>query len=192
MILTAEKPWCNLYIHIPYCAGKCGYCAFYSETCSTLAQRKSYLTALENFLKEQSFSEPLSTVYIGGGTPNFLTYRELSELFELIVRNVPLTTQCEISCELNPELLTEEKLAVLNTYANRLSLGVQSFDKSVRCKLMRKCSDEHLSYALKLLEKRHAKHFNIDLIYGVAGVPEKVLENDLHRAVEYGADHLSC
>ena len=192
MILTAEKNWHNLYIHIPYCAGKCGYCAFYSETCSSLAGRRAYLAALDDFLQKQSFPEPLSTVYIGGGTPNFLTYSEMAELFESIVRNVPLASGCEISCELNPELLTGEKLAVLNNYATRLSLGVQSFDKSVRDKLMRKCSGEHLANALKLLEKRSAVHFNIDLIYGVAGVPEKVLENDLHCAVEYGADHISC
>ena len=192
MKLTAEKCWRNLYIHIPYCAGKCGYCAFYSETQSSLALRKKYLTAVRNFLQEQDFSESLSTVYLGGGTPNFLTAGEMAELFEAITGTVPLAENCEISCELNPELLTADKLSVLNTYTTRLSLGVQSFDSSVRSKLMRKCSDEHLSKALKLLEKRTASHFNIDLIYGIAGVPQQVLEHDLHCASEQGADHLSC
>ena len=192
MKLTAEKCWRNLYIHIPFCAGKCGYCAFYSETQSSLALRKAYLAAVRNFLQVQDFSEPLATVYLGGGTPNFLTANEMAELFESICSTVPLADDCEISCELNPELLTADKLSVLNTYATRLSLGVQSFDKIVRSKLMRKCSEEHLAVALKLLEKRKAKHFNIDLIYGVAGVPQQVLEHDLHCAVEQGADHLSC
>ena len=89
-------------------------------------------------------------------------------------------------------MLTEDKLSVLNTYASRLSLGVQSFDEGVRRKLMRKCSSEHLKKALKLLEKRRAEHFNIDLIYGVEGVPESVLAHDLQCAVEQGVDHLSC
>lgn len=192
MKLAAEKGWHNLYIHIPYCAGKCGYCAFYSETQSSSAERKKYLAAVKAFLLEQEFSVPLSTVYIGGGTPNFLTSGEMAELFETVTGIVPLKSDCEISCELNPELLTIDKLAVLNDYATRLSLGVQSFDENVRCKLMRKCSDEHLRNALKILEKRRAKHFNIDLIYGVEGVPERVLSEDLHCAIEQGVDHLSC
>ena len=192
MKIAAEKGWHNLYIHIPYCAGKCGYCAFYSETQSSLSERKKYLAALKQFLLEQEFSADVATVYIGGGTPNFLTAGEMAELFETVVEIVPLEENCEISCELNPELLTADKLAVLNTYATRLSLGVQSFDESVRCKLMRKCSAEHLRKALKILEKRRAKHFNIDLIYGVEGFAEKVLADDLHYAVEQGVDHLSC
>ena len=141
---------------------------------------------------QQEFSSPVKTVYIGGGTPNFLTAEEMAELFEFVYKIVPLAEECEVSSELNPELLTADKLSVLNEYATRLSLGVQSFDESVRNLLMRKCSSEHLLKALKLLEKRRARHFNIDLIYGVAGVPEKVLANDLSLAVEYGADHLSC
>lgn len=192
MKIASEKSWHNLYIHIPYCAGKCGYCAFYSETQSSLSERKMYLAAVKHFLQEQEFAGKLSTVYIGGGTPNFLTAGEMAELFETIVDIVPLTDNCEISCELNPELLTCDKLSVLNTYATRLSLGVQSFDENVRAKLMRKCSSEHLQKALKILEKRRAEHFNIDLIYGVEGVPDKVVENDLRCAVELGVDHLSC
>ena len=192
MKLAAEKCWRNLYIHIPFCAGKCGYCAFYSETQSNQTLRREYLSAVKRFLLEQEFGQALSTVYIGGGTPNFLTACEMAELFEAVVSHVPLSENCEISCELNPELLTEDKLSVLNTYASRLSLGVQSFDEGVRRKLMRKCSGEHLKKALKLLEKRRAEHFNIDLIYGVEGVPESVLAHDLQCAVEQGVDHLSC
>ena len=192
MRLIPEKCWHNLYIHIPFCVSKCGYCAFYSETQCGSAIRKNYLAAVKDFLLQQEFSSPVKTVYIGGGTPNFLTASEMAELFEFVYKIVPLAKECEVSCELNPELLTVEKMSVLNEYATRLSLGVQSFDESVRNLLMRKCSSEHLQKALKLLEKRRARHFNIDLIYGVAGVPEKVLANDLSLAVEHGADHLSC
>ena len=192
MYFPAETIWRNLYVHIPYCAGKCGYCAFYSETQSSLASRRIYLDALSDFLQRQEYKEPLETVYIGGGTPNFLTAAELAELFEAIKKIVPLTSDCEISCELNPELLTPAKMSVLDEHASRLSLGVQSFAENVRLKLMRKCSQEHLHNALKLLEKRRAKHFNIDLIYGVEGVDWQGFEHDICCAVNSGADHLSC
>ena len=84
---------------------------------------------------------------------------------ECVKKFVPLSCDCEISCELNPECLTESKMSVLNEFATRLSLGVQSFDPHVRSKLMRRCSEEHLLRALKLLRKRRMKHFNIDLLF---------------------------
>ena len=177
---------------MPFCASKCGYCAFYSETQSSLALRKKYLQRVREKFTESNFPEPLQSVYIGGGTPNLLTCPELAELFEMIYQYVPLADDCEISCELNPELLTAEKCKLLNEFATRLSLGVQSFDESVRNKLMRHCSQEHLFNALKLLEKRSVKHFNIDLIYAVSGVPWSIFQSDLQMALAQGVDHLSC
>ena len=184
--------WRNLYIHLPFCASKCGYCAFYSRTACSSTLRKKYLEAVKDFLKRCTFSEKLQSVYLGGGTPNFLTAGELADLLEFISGSLPLSEQCEISCELNPELLTRSKMSVLNEHVTRLSLGVQSFNSSVRKTLMRRCSDEHLQNALKLLQHRRAVHFNIDLIYGVSGVPWSIFENDLRCALEQGVDHISC
>ena len=154
--------------------------------------QKRYLAAVRDFIKRCSFPDKVQTVYLGGGTPNFLSALALAELFEFIRSNVPLSSDCEISCELNPECMTESKLSVLNEHATRLSLGVQSFDAEVRKKLMRRCSDEHLSKALKLLQRRTAKHFNIDLIYGIADVPWSVFQKDMLAALAENADHLSC
>ena len=184
--------WRNLYIHLPFCASKCGYCAFYSCTGAAAALRNRYLTALKEFLSRCIYTEKLETVYLGGGTPNFLTANELADLLEFVHDKLPLQSQCEISCELNPECLTESKLSVLNEYVTRLSLGVQSFDGNVRRTLMRRCSDEHLSAALKLLRRRKALHFNIDLIYGVADVPWSIFQSDMQNALDEGVDHLSC
>ena len=184
--------WHNLYIHLPFCASKCGYCAFYSQSGCGTELRGRYLKAVRDFLLKCSFPEALQSVYLGGGTPNFLTAQELDTLFEDIVKIVPLSSDCEISCELNPECMTENKLSVLNTYATRLSLGVQSFDSQVRQTLMRRCSNDCLQRALDILSKRTAKHFNIDLIYGISQVPWSVFERDLTLALDQGVDHLSC
>ena len=184
--------WHNLYIHLPFCASKCGYCAFYSQTACSLELRKRYLDAVRDFIDRCTFPDKVKSVYLGGGTPNYLAAQDLAELLEHIRNKVPLSSDCEISCELNPECMTESKLSVLNEHVTRLSLGVQSFDAEVRKKLMRRCSDEHLSNALKLLQKRRARHFNIDLIYAVADVPWSVFQKDMLAALAEGADHLSC
>ena len=184
--------WRNIYIHIPFCASKCGYCAFYSETAAGTDLRQRYLKSVIGLLQQREFPEPVQTVYLGGGTPNFLTAQELAWLFEHVRKYVPLSCECEISCELNPECLTANKMSVLNEHVTRLSLGVQSFDAAVRRKLMRKCDETMLQNALKLLMKRRAKHFNIDLIYGVAGVSWACFEQDLRSALDCGVDHLSC
>ena len=154
--------------------------------------RRRYLEKIVDVLRSTDFTEPVETIYIGGGTPNMLTWQEMEILFKGIVENVPMTADCEVSCELNPELLTLNKLDLLNEYATRLSLGVQSFDPAVRNTLMRKCSQDKLADALKMLEKRKAEHFNIDLIYGVAGVDWQLFYRDIEQALQVGADHLSC
>lgn len=154
--------------------------------------RRRYLEKIVDVMCSTGFTEPVETVYIGGGTPNMLTCQEMEFLFKNIVEKVPLAADCEISCELNPELLTRNKLDLLNDYTTRLSLGVQSFDPAVRNTLMRKCSQDKLLEALKLLEKRRAEHFNIDLIYGIAQVEWDTFCRDIEQALQAGADHLSC
>ena len=191
-IFSGALDWRNLYIHIPFCASKCGYCAFYSEIGIGSTLRQNYLQAIAEFLQRIEFAGSVQTVYIGGGTPDLLPAVEMAALFEAIQKYVPLAADCEISCELNPECLTAEKMRILNEYVTRLSLGVQSFNSDVRSKLMRRCSCEHLHNALRLLEKRKACHFNIDLIYAVSQVAWSIWENDLHTACTLGVDHLSC
>lgn len=146
---------------------------------------------LSALLEKEVFSEKLKTVYIGGGTPNFLTAKEMEKLFRMIHR-LPLTDDCEISCELNPECLTADKMLLLNDFTTRLSVGVQSFSESVRNKLMRRCNDAQFEKAWGLLAKRKVKHLNIDLIYGVQSVEWELFKSDIDRALDSGADHLSC
>lgn len=181
-----------MYIHIPFCASKCGYCAFYSETACGTSRRRKYLDALKDFLHRADLSVPVETVYLGGGTPNFLTWQELEYLFDFIRKYVPMTPECEISCELNPELLTYDKWKVISQFATRASLGVQSFNRNIRSKLMRRCSERQLKNAFEIIAESPLKHFNIDLIYGISGVQWAEFEEDLRLALNYGVDHISC
>ena len=182
----------NCYIHIPFCRGKCGYCAFYSEAGAAPQEIAAYLRRLENAVSAMTVDEPLRTIYLGGGTPTLLDLPQLEKLFDIIFR-FDRTDDCEISIEANPETLTREKLDLLKRRGvNRISCGVQSFDPHLRSVLGRQCGQTALERALELIGETGFPHWNIDLIYAIPGQTPKAWERDLRRAVEYGIDHLSC
>lgn len=178
----------NCYIHIPFCLSKCGYCAFYSETGISASGIDRYLAALENAL----LPEQISTLYIGGGTPTLLTCTQLERLIGFLRKKFSFAHDAEISIEANPETLTGEKVALLRTFFTRISLGVQSFDGELRRRIGRKCSDEGLQKALRLLREAEFPHWNCDLIYSLPDETDCQWENDLHLAAQSGADHISC
>ncbi len=157
------------------------------------AQRKAYLDELERRLRQIEFTAPAATLYLGGGTPNFLADAELERLLALAARYIPLESAAEISCELNPESLTADKWGLLRAFATRISLGVQSFSAAIRARLGRHCREEHLERALALVKDRLPdQQWNCDLIYGVAGTQWADWEGDLRRVLALNVDHVSC
>jgi oxygen-independent coproporphyrinogen-3 oxidase len=113
----------NCYIHVPFCASKCGYCAFYSDKPANEQIIDDYLNTLE--LEVSKISSSISTLYIGGGTPTLLSIKQLKRLFK-IIKTLKLNTNAEISIESNPETLTCDKINLLKDNITRLSMGVQT------------------------------------------------------------------
>ncbi|MBU4366874.1 MAG: radical SAM protein, partial [Verrucomicrobia bacterium] len=117
----------GLYVHVPFCDGKCAYCAFYSVRYKpALADR--YLDGLE---RELAAALPLApeTIYIGGGTPSMLSVRQIDRLCRLLRDRVATRRLVEWSVEINPGSVDAAKAAVLAVAGvNRVSLGAQSFD----------------------------------------------------------------
>ncbi len=173
----------NAYIHVPFCRNKCAYCAFYSLPGADRDVVERYLDKLTAEL--QASPHIYSTVYLGGGTPTLLTERDLERIFSA-VKTAP---GAEISIEANPETLTPEKLKMLANYANRLSIGVQSFSAEKRKKLGRDCSDQAIRNAL---ESSAFPHRNLDLMYAVPGDTPSSFREDLRLAIASGVDHISC
>ena len=181
----------NCYIHVPFCAVKCGYCAFFSEVNCSKKEHNKYLDHLQKRL-ELKPGDVLETLYIGGGTPTILDLPELRRFFAILKGNLQFAPDCEISIEANPETLTYEKVSLLRSFVSRISLGVQSFNSALRGSIGRKCSDEALDRAIKLVSEASFKHWNCDLIYSL---PDQKLSDwidDLHRAGDCGCDHISC
>ncbi|MBS1370861.1 MAG: coproporphyrinogen III oxidase family protein [Lentisphaeria bacterium] len=182
----------NYYFHVPFCRSKCGYCAFYSEPSPPEEVQDAYLDRLERELAAFSPEGACETVYIGGGTPTLFDERRLERLFTMIAHALTPAPGAEISIEANPETLTEAKTGLIRSFANRLSLGVQSFDPRLRETLGRDCPQRALEHALDLVAEARFPHWNCDLIYAVPGQSADAFRQDLGRAVPLGIDHLSC
>ncbi len=180
----------NYYIHIPFCNGKCGYCAFYSEGCFTPQMVEMWLDKCCRKITGLPPAE-CETIYIGGGTPTILTLPQLERLFDAVSALRP-AAETEITIEANPETLTEEKISFLREHVNRISIGVQSFSEDLRRTLGRKCSQTALENALELVKKACFPYWNIDLIYAIPGQTPEMWQSELQQAANLGCDHVSC
>ncbi len=179
----------NCYVHTPFCNGRCGYCAFYSDGAPSEAKVQNWLVRICRQLDELPRNS-CSTIYLGGGTPTLPDIPVLTELFRHVL---PLAKSgCEISMEANPETLTEGKVGFLRERITRISLGVQSFDGGLRKVLGRNCSDAALENALNWIGQAGFPHWNLDLIYGIPGQSLEAWQAELRRAASLGCDHLSC
>jgi oxygen-independent coproporphyrinogen-3 oxidase len=179
----------NYYFHVPFCTSKCGYCAFYSLPGAGEKAVDAYLDRLERTFEPAG---PAETVYIGGGTPTYLSEKQLERFFGVLRSRLTFEPGAEISCEANPESLTPGKTALLRENITRLSMGVQSFDAAVRKNIGRNCSDEALENALSLVRKAAFPHWNMDLIFALPGQSDEAFFKGAERAVQSGADHISC
>ncbi|MEG2074972.1 MAG: radical SAM family heme chaperone HemW, partial [Victivallaceae bacterium] len=182
----------NIYIHVPFCRSKCAYCVFYSEPNVQPEAIELYLNKLEADLAAAELSSPVSTLFFGGGTPSLLDERQLEKLFALCRRYLPLSNQCEISIESNPETLTRDKIKLIENFVTRISLGIQSFDPVKRKILGRAVSDTAIYKAVELIKNSQIPHFNMDLIYGVRGENALLWRRELQCACQFTPDHLSA
>lgn len=181
------------YVHIPFCAHKCGYCDFASLAgADALADR--YLDALEAEAALRLAGEPcpVETIFVGGGTPTRLDARQLGRLLALIRRWFPLRPGGEWTVEANPGTLDAEKADVLaGGGVNRVSLGAQSFRRPLLAALERDHDPEDVPRALDLVRPRFGR-WSFDLIFGVPGSTLDDWRSDLETALALGPSHLSC
>ena len=181
------------YVHIPFCAHKCGYCDFASLAGSDhLADR--YLVALEREMAMETGGTPreVDTIFIGGGTPTRLDAPGLNRLLEAVRRWFPIAVGGEWTVEANPGTLDEEKADVLaEGGVDRVSLGAQSFQPALLVALERNHAPEEVEKALELVRPRFAR-WSFDLIFGVPGSTPELWAEDLKTALTLGPSHLSC
>jgi oxygen-independent coproporphyrinogen-3 oxidase len=180
------------YVHIPFCAHKCGYCDFASLAgFDHLADR--YLSALEREMT-MTLGQPkvVETIFVGGGTPTRLDSQQLVRLVAMIGRWLPLAEGGEWTVEANPGTLDHEKVDILREAGvNRVSLGAQSFRPALLSALERNHAPEEVERAVELVRPRFPR-WSLDLIFGIPGSTLADCEADIEAALELGPSHLSC
>ncbi len=180
----------GLYVHVPFCDGKCAYCAFYSVRYEpALADR--YLDSLE---RELAVLLPLApeTIYIGGGTPSVLSARQIDRLCRLLRENVATRRLVEWSVEVNPGSVDTTKAAALAAAGvNRVSLGAQSFDDRILKILGRRHVAADTVKAITILRAAGITNIGLDLIACVPGCARALWRKTLRQAVTLAPKHVS-
>lgn len=178
----------HLYVHLPFCAHRCGYCDFVTVV-GRPDQHVAYSEALlrELELEQSLLVEPLETVFVGGGTP---TYTRSEALFDLLTR---LPGADEFTVEANPEGVTREIAGLLaRAGVNRISIGAQSFRSHLLATLERRATPDDVGRAVGHFRSAGIDNVSLDLLYGIPGQTRADLVSDLEAAIELGVDHLSC
>lgn len=184
----------HLYVHVPFCDGKCVYCAFYSELYrETKADRFMDALAREMDLTLSNRPRPSpQTVYVGGGTPSILPERQLAALCDLILNRISRARLKEWTLEANPGTLTPAKLDILkNAGVNRISIGAQSFNPSILKAVGRRHSADAIASTLDAVRAAGFDNAGLDLIAALPDVNNAGWRRTLDRALALNPSHLS-
>jgi len=186
----------GIYLHVPFCRSKCGYCAFNSRPPADEATLPRYLDALKAELamrREALARLRVDTIYFGGGTPSLLAPDAIGELIALVKTHAQaLGDELEITLEANPETLTATNLAgFMAAGVNRISLGAQSFDAEALAWLERRHAPERTGEAFSLAREAGYANIGLDLIVGLPHPHDLAYAADLKHAVELAPEHLS-
>lgn len=179
----------SLYIHIPFCNRICSYCDF-AKVFYSKENIDKYLNCLEQEIISNYKKEKIETIYIGGGTPSCLSINELDKLFSIINKHIDLSNIKEYTIECNIESLTESKLKLFKENSvNRLSIGVQSFDKRV-LKYLNRDDNVDIISVINLC-KKYFDNINIDLLYGIPNMSLEQVKHDLDIFLSLDLPHIS-
>jgi oxygen-independent coproporphyrinogen-3 oxidase len=177
----------HLYVHLPFCAHRCGYCDFVTVV-GREGQHGRYVDALlaELELERGLLAERVETVFVGGGTPTFTEGREFRRLL------AALPSAPEVTVEANPETVTPELAQLLREAGvTRVSLGAQSFQPELLRVLERRASPDAVRSAFYHLRDANFDNISLDLLHGIPGQSTAALEADIDEALALAPEHVS-
>jgi putative oxygen-independent coproporphyrinogen III oxidase len=191
----------GIYLHVPFCTTRCGYCDFNTYTAEELgpgASRADYLVSASRELALArevlgAHARPISTVFVGGGTPTLLPPSSLNGFLAAIDREFGLAPDAEVSIESNPESVDAMDLQELRDGGfTRISFGMQSAQPRVLASLDRRHTPGRVLAAVEEARAAGFGHINLDLIYGAPGETDDDWQTSLDAAVAAGPDHVSA
>ncbi|MDR0445221.1 MAG: radical SAM family heme chaperone HemW [Puniceicoccales bacterium] len=181
----------GLYIHVPFCAHRCGYCAFYQEV-PKRQDIELYLQGIAYSLKSLELTRPIDTIYWGGGTPGILTTRNIYSTGKWI-QDLPLyISPSEWTVELSPITVKDERLNALRDIGvNRISMGVQSFSEKTLQRLGRRQNPKCALFAYDTIRQHDFQNVGLDLIFAVPDQTLEEWEEDIQKAIQLQPEHIS-
>lgn len=182
----------GLYVHVPFCTGKCAYCDFYSLPDRT--RIPAWIEAVRTEARSyQDRFPPFDTLYLGGGTPSLLDERQLDHLLQGLFRELAFSPALEITLEANPDDLSPRRLAAYRDAGiRRISLGIQALEDATLRLLGRRHTASRAGQALADCLSAGFSSVSVDLIYGVPGQTPKAWENTLRHVLSFHPPHISC
>ncbi len=180
----------SLYVHVPFCAQKCSYCAFFSEASNgELIQR--YVAALIRELELVAPDLQPRTIFFGGGTPSLLNLRQWEEILRAMERLNLLGAE-EFTVESNPATVSADKSKLLRSFGvNRISMGVQSLDENLLDRLGRIHSRDMVFKSFDTLRAAGFDNVNLDLMFAIPGQTMAIWRATLDEAIAMASEHLS-
>ena len=193
-----NKPF-SLYVHVPYCSKRCGYCDFNTYTPSELDRDDQIESWLQSAIKETIFARKIlgesltvDTIFFGGGTPSLLEASVIKEFINNVSKHFELKKDLEITLEANPDTITQSKAEDwLKAGINRISLGMQSSATNVLQVLDRTHNPANVLSSVEILKKAGFTNFSLDLIYGTPGESLEDWANSLKDAITINPPHIS-
>lgn len=186
-----SEPIQSLYIHVPFCAHKCEYCAFYSEASNGDVITR-YVDALVREMELVAHDIKPRTVFFGGGTPSILNLKQWETILRAMER-LNLLGAAEWTIESNPATVSLDKGKLWRDFGvNRVSMGVQSLDETLLDRLGRIHSREQVFKSFDTLRRAGFENVNVDLMFAIPGQTMQVWCDTLRDAMALGSEHLSC
>lgn len=191
----------SLYLHVPFCTVRCGYCDFNTYTADELGGGASRATYIDSAVAELrrvrdvfgGVDRPISTVFVGGGTPTLLPPTHLANFLSAVRSEFGLMPGAEVTTEANPESVSiDDLIALADGGFTRISFGMQSAVPSVLATLDRTHRPGRALAAVAEAREAGFRHVNVDLIYGAPGESASAWRASLDAAVASGADHVSA
>ena len=185
----------SLYLHLPFCESKCGYCNLFSVTGCNQIQMNSYIDAVLRQMRQYKEMMPQSTFFgdftIGGGTPLLLESEQIARIFEAVGTYMPMSGDCKIVIETAPNQTGKEKAELLKKLGvTRVSMGIQSFDNGELRWLGRNHDSDRAREAAELLTDIGFECVNFDFIYGLPGQTDDSLIRSLRTAFSFFPDEI--
>ena len=194
-----NKPF-SLYVHVPYCSKRCGYCDFNTYTPSELDRDDQIDSWLQSAIKETIFARKIlgeelkvDTIFFGGGTPSLLDASVVKEFLNNVSKHFTLKKDLEITLEANPDTITQSKAEDWHKAGiNRISIGMQSSATNVLQVLDRTHNPANVLTSVEILKKAGFENFSLDLIYGTPGESLEDWSNTLKDAIAINPPHISA